>query len=213
MYRRARLGIGYLPQEASIFRGMTSPRTSARCSKSSSRTATGASRTWRCCSRNSRRAPARPARDRAVGGERRRVEIARSHREPPLVHAARRAVRRHRYRSPSATSRCWCAISPAAASACSSPTTMCARPGSDRPRLHHRVRQGADPRAPGGHRGELRRAAPLSRRAVYALTASPRRANEKRDRQETDQDADRRNRCASSRRLGRRSWWRPSELG
>ena len=80
MYRRARLGIGYLPQEASIFRGLTveenilavletvepnkqraPARSSMRCSKSSA-------------SRGFRTSPAM----RLSGGERRRVEIARA---------------------------------------------------------------------------------------------------------------------------------------
>ena len=42
MYRRARLGIGYLPQEPSIFRGLSTSRTSWRCWSWSSPTASGA---------------------------------------------------------------------------------------------------------------------------------------------------------------------------
>ena len=80
MYRRARLGIGYLPQETSIFRGLTveqnilavlevvEPRPRAargRCSTS--------------CSPSSRSAICGDAPAMALsGGERRRVEIARA---------------------------------------------------------------------------------------------------------------------------------------
>ena len=97
MYRRARLGIGYLPQEASIFRGLRSSRISARSSKSSSRRRICASR----CSTNLlaefsithlRRAPAMAL----SGGERRRCEIARALGHPAPFHPPRRAARRDR---------------------------------------------------------------------------------------------------------------------
>jgi ABC-type branched-subunit amino acid transport system ATPase component len=97
MYRRARLGIGYLPQEASIFRGLTSSRTSAPCSRWSSPTA--AQREERLEAlleefdighlRKRRRSRCRAA----SGGA---CEIARALADPALLHAARRAVRRHR---------------------------------------------------------------------------------------------------------------------
>jgi lipopolysaccharide export system ATP-binding protein len=49
MYRRARLGLGYLPQEASIFRGLSWRTTSAPRSRWWSRSATGGSRCWTRC--------------------------------------------------------------------------------------------------------------------------------------------------------------------
>jgi lipopolysaccharide export system ATP-binding protein len=96
MYQRARLGIGYLPQEASIFRGLTveqniravlevvepnrkkRERSSTSCSKSSTSPA--------CARRRRSRCPA------ASGG----VEIARALATTPEFHAARRALCRHR---------------------------------------------------------------------------------------------------------------------
>ena len=86
IHRRARLGLSYLPQEASIFRKLTSRRTSARCS-SCSIGADGRPLTQARASsellddllhdlriENLRDSPALAL----SGGERRRVEIARA---------------------------------------------------------------------------------------------------------------------------------------
>ena len=53
MYRRARLGIGYLPQEASVFRGLSASRIFSPCSKSPSRTGGRVRPSSRVCLKNS----------------------------------------------------------------------------------------------------------------------------------------------------------------
>ena len=79
MYRRAILGLGYLPQETSIFRGLTVARTSWRCSRSPSPTRRRARSGSSNCSPNSTSSSCatRPAMALS-GGERRRCEIARA---------------------------------------------------------------------------------------------------------------------------------------
>ena len=111
MYRRARLGIGYLPQEASIFRGLTAEqniRATAELVEPD------------------------PARLEAMveellaefgithvrntpsialsGGERRRVEIARAPGHPSVLHPARRAASPASIPSRSAKSAIWSGI-------------------------------------------------------------------------------------------------------
>ena len=80
MYRRARLGIGYLPQEASIFRGLNVEDNIRAVLEIADRRPRGSAR--RCssgCSRDFALAHLRRAPALALsGGERRRVEIARA---------------------------------------------------------------------------------------------------------------------------------------
>ena len=79
MYRRARLGIGYLPQEASIFRGLTVERTSAPCSKWSRRDRKERERSLDALLEEFHIAHLRKSPAIALsGGERRRLEIARA---------------------------------------------------------------------------------------------------------------------------------------
>ena len=54
MYRRARLGIGYLPQEASIFRGLSVEANIRAVLEMVEPVAERAPRSWSSCSRNSR---------------------------------------------------------------------------------------------------------------------------------------------------------------
>ena len=81
MYRRARMGIGYLPQEASVFRGLNvEPETSmAALEVDRAGRRPPASRPATPCSPNSASAHLRRTPALALsGGERRRVEIARA---------------------------------------------------------------------------------------------------------------------------------------
>ncbi len=79
MYRRARLGIGYLPQEASIFRGLSvEDNIRAVLEIAESRPAQARSRARRAA-RRVRHDPLRKSPSVALsGGERRRCEIARA---------------------------------------------------------------------------------------------------------------------------------------
>ena len=172
MYQRARLGIGYLPQEASIFRGLNvedniravlevvepdrrrreadlnallEEFNIARLRKTPTHRAVG------------RRAP--PRRDRPRAGD------------AAELHAARRAVRRHRpdrrRRHPGAG-----AAPDQSRHRRADHRPQCARdPGPDRPRLHHLFRRGADGGPRRGHRQQSRRAPALSRRGIPALDA------------------------------------------
>ena len=80
MYQRARLGVGYLPQEASIFRGMTVEQNVMAVVELHERDRRAAQRGRRPpAGRTAHRPPAQPARATSLsGGERRRVEIARA---------------------------------------------------------------------------------------------------------------------------------------
>ena len=106
MYQRARMGLGYLPQETSIFRGMTVEQNvmavvELRENATAARRATSPPRLLEELHIDHlRNAPAVSL----SGGERRRVEIARALAVRAVLHAARRALRRHRSRWPSPTS-------------------------------------------------------------------------------------------------------------
>ena len=99
MYRRARLGIGYLPQEASIFRGLSvednirAVLEIAEPDKSEN----GSTRTRRACLPSSISRGCenrRPSPYPGASGS--RCEIARALANRPSLHAARRTLRRHR---------------------------------------------------------------------------------------------------------------------
>ena len=97
MYRRARLGIGYLPQEASIFRGLTveqNIRAILEIAEPAAdlREAMLDGLLAEFSITHLRRAPAMAL----SGGERRRCEIARGARDPAAFHPARRAAGRDR---------------------------------------------------------------------------------------------------------------------
>jgi lipopolysaccharide export system ATP-binding protein len=96
MYQRARLGVGYLPQEASIFRGLTVEENVAAIAELTEKNATARKETVNRLLNELRIDHLRKqAATSLSGGERRRVEIARA-RLQPLFHVARRTVRRHR---------------------------------------------------------------------------------------------------------------------
>src|SRR6516225_6099844 len=168
MYQRARLGIGYLPQEASIFRGLNVEdniravlevvETDRRRREAdldalldefeiAPRRAFG------------RRAPPRRDRPRA--------------RKSSELHAAGRAVRRHR---PQGRGR-----NPEAGAAFDRPRhwrahyrPQCARdPRSHRPLLHHLFGPGPDGGPPGRYRQRPRGPPPLSRRRLPRLAVVP----------------------------------------
>ena len=79
MYQRARMGIGYLPQEASIFRGMTVAENVRAILEITVKDATKRARDARRAAGGVLASPTCAARrpSRLSGGERRRVEIAR----------------------------------------------------------------------------------------------------------------------------------------
>jgi lipopolysaccharide export system ATP-binding protein len=96
MYQRARLGIGYLPQEASIFRGLTVEQNIRAVLEVVEPDAKRRARPRRAAGGVQHHALAQVAIDRAL----RRRAAARGDRsragQPPELHAARRAVCRHR---------------------------------------------------------------------------------------------------------------------
>ena len=158
MYRRARLGIGYLPQEASVFRGLNVEQNiMAALEVVEPDAATAATMMLdellaEFGISHLRRTPALAL----SGGERRRVEIARALATQPVLHPARRAAGRHR---PDRGRR-----NPRPGHAPEGPRHRRAdhRPqrardaGDHRPRLHHARRPGADG-GPAGRSGGARR--------------------------------------------------------
>ena len=97
MYRRARLGIGYLPQEASIFRGLTVEQNIRAVLEVAEPEPRRARRMHR---RAARRVLDHPSAPRAGDGAFRRRAAARRDRararDPAAFHPARRAAGRHR---------------------------------------------------------------------------------------------------------------------
>ena len=148
MYQRARLGIGYLPQEASIFRGLN-----VEDNIRSVLEVVEPDKRRREADLNALLEEFNIARLRKTpsialsGGERRRVEIARALGDAAELHAARRTVCRHR---PDRRRRYPGAGAPPDQSRHrrADHRPQCARNArSHRPRLHHLFRVGADERA------------------------------------------------------------------
>ena len=128
MFQRGRLGIGYLPQEPSIFRGLTVKGNILAVLEGHVGSRKRAQAAARHAARRVRHRP--PANTNALalsGGERRRVEIARAHGRRSDLHAARRALRRRRSDRRGRGQGAGPRSSPSAASASWSPTTRCAK--------------------------------------------------------------------------------------
>ncbi len=119
MYQRARLGIGYLPQEASIFRGLNvednirsvlevvePDRRRREADLNALLEEFNITRAAQDADHRAVRRRAAPRRNRARAGD------------AAELHAARRAFRRHRPDRGRRHSGSWCATSPIAASAC-----------------------------------------------------------------------------------------------
>ena len=145
MYRRARLGIGYLPQEASIFRGLNVEDNIRAVLEVVEPSRKARERKLDALLEEFNITRLRKAPSIALsGGERRRCEIARALAGAADLHAARRALRRHR---PDRGRR-----HPEPRPAPDQPRHRRAdhRPqrardaGPDRPRLHHPFRPRAD---------------------------------------------------------------------
>ena len=110
MYRRAILGLGYLPQETSIFRGLTvEENIMAVLEVAEPDGEARRARLEQLLGEFGLTALRDSAAMALSGGERRRCEIARALAADPVDHAARRAVRRASTRSRSPTSASWCA--------------------------------------------------------------------------------------------------------
>jgi lipopolysaccharide export system ATP-binding protein len=108
MYRRAILGLGYLPQETSIFRGLTvEENIMAVLQVAEPDRQTRRARLEQLLDEFGIASLRGSAAMALSGGERRRCEIARALAAGPVDHAARRAVRRHRPHFHQPTSAIW----------------------------------------------------------------------------------------------------------
>ena len=111
MYQRARLGVGYLPQEPSIFRGLTVEQNVMAIVELTERSRSKRKDIVDGLLAELRVDHLKDAPATALsGGERRRVEIARALATHPSYHPAGRTLRRHRSASRSAKSATWSGI-------------------------------------------------------------------------------------------------------